>query len=135
MSARKFATITGDLLSRKGEAGPSADRFSVAQQWSLEPPPMPDTQNSSTAPATTLVHAIPASQSVVVSDKAAPTTRIAVRVSDRLHFRMRVAAAQLQMSRQSLISAALEHYLSTVCAAGLPECKCLSSGSGCACAG
>ena len=61
--------------------------------------------------------------------------KIALRLSEAQHFRMRVAAAQLQVTRQSLMSAALDHYLATVCAASLPECKCLGSGKGCNCAG
>jgi len=148
MSDRKFASITGDLLARKGEAGPSADRFAAAQRWKPEPPPMPremGTGGVSVAPAVpeapvsapVLVRPSvqPQPQSIAAPDHSEPTVKIALKLSEAQHFRMRVAAAQLQVSRQSLMSAALDHYLSTVCAAGLPECKCLGSGKGCACAG
>ena len=123
MSDRKFATITGDLLARKGEAGPSADRFAAAQRWKPEPPPMPS------APCASAPVVGPA------PDGSEPTVKIALKLSEAQHFRMRVAAAQLQVTRQALMSAALDHYLATVCAAGLPECKCLGPGKGCACAG
>ena len=136
MSDRKFASITGDLLARKGEAGPSADRFAAAQRWAPEPPPMPremGTGGASAAPV--LVRPAVPVQPIAAPDPSEPSVKIALKLSEAQHFRMRVAAAQLQVSRQSLMSAALDHYLSTVCAAGLPECKCLGSGKGCACAG
>ena len=141
MSDRKFASITGDFLVRKGEAGPSSDRFAAAQRWAPEPPPMPrevGTGSASSAPAIpsapVLVRPSVPPQPVAAPDPSEPSVKIALKLSEAQHFRMRVAAAQLQVSRQSLMSAALDHYLSTVCAAGLPECKCLGSGKGCACA-
>lgn len=136
MSDRKFASITGDLLARKGEAGPSSDRFAAAQRWAPEPPPMPrEMGTGSASPAPVLVRPAVPVQPIVAPDPSEPSVKIALKLSEAQHFRMRVAAAQLQVSRQSLMSAALDHYLSTVCAAGLPECKCLGSGKGCACAG
>ena len=135
MSDRKFASITGDFLVRKGEAGPSSDRFAASQRWAPEPPPMPremGTGSASSAPV--LVRPAVPVQPIAATDQSEPSVKIALKLSEAQHFRMRVAAAQLQVSRQSLMSAALDHYLSTVCAAGLPECKCLGSGKGCACA-
>lgn len=146
MSDRKFATITGDLLARKGEAGPSADRFAAVQRWRPEPLPMPSAPCAVApdvaSPAPMLVRSSSAMPKPVVApapEGTGPTVKIALKLSEAQHFRMRVAAAQLQVTRQALMSAALDHYLATVCAAGLPECKCLGSGSGsgkgCACAG
>ena len=140
MSDRKFASITGDLLTRKGEAGPSSDRFAVAQRWKPEPPSMPremGTGGVADAPVSAPVLVRPAvqPQPIAARDHSEPSVKVALKLTEAQHFRMRVAAAQLQVSRQSLMSAALDHYLSTVCAAGLPECKCLGSGEGCACAG
>lgn len=139
MSDRKFASITGDLLARKGEAGPSSDRFAATQRWMPEPPPMPREMGIggvSEAPVSAPVLVRPAAQPqpIAAPGHSDPTVKIAFKLTEAQHFRMRVAAAQLQVSRQSLMSAALDHYLSTVCAAGLPECKCLGSGTGCACA-
>lgn len=134
MSDRKFASITGDLLSRKGEAGPSADRFAAAQRWKPEPPPMPSAPRAM-ASTPMLVRPPVTPQAVAAPDKIEPMVKMALKLSEAQHFRMRVAAAQLQVTRQSLMSAALDHYLATVCAAGLPECKCLGSGKGWACAG
>lgn len=139
MSGRKFASVTGDLLIRKGNAEPSAARYGGAKHWSPAPPPMPRAVASiapvPSSPLFVRPSAPPPAQPATVSDKSEPMMKIALKLSQGQHFRMRVAAAQLQVSRQALVSAALDHYLTTVCAAGLPECKCLGSGKGCACSG
>ncbi|MDO8423329.1 MAG: hypothetical protein Q7S99_14330 [Parvibaculum sp.] len=127
MSAAKFASITGSLLARKGEAGPSADRQALEERWRPHDVTMPEVRH---APVV-----VPA-QSVA----AEPSLKVAMRLSEAQHFRLRVAAAQLQVSRQALMSAALDHYLSTVCAAGVPSCRCLrasgpANAKGCGCTG
>ena len=127
MSTAKFASVTGSLLARKGEAGPSADRQALAERWQPREVAMPEVRQ---APA-----AMPA-ESVV----AEPSLKVALRLSEGQHFRLRVAAAQLQVSRQALMSAALDHYLATVCAAGVPSCRCLrasdsTNAKGCGCTG
>lgn len=117
MSERKFASITGSLLARKGQAGPSADGETLVHRWQPQretsvapPPPMPVAS--------------------VVPD-ADISVKVAMRLSQAQHFRLRVAAAQLQVTRQSLMAAALDHYLATVCAVGLPDCRCLRSAKAC----
>jgi len=114
MSQTKFASVTGALLSRKGEAGPSADRQSLNERWVPAPQVKPVQVAMPVAPAPAPVSA------------DGPSVKIALRLSEGQHFRMRVAAAQLQVTRQALMSAALDHYLKTVCAAGVPQCRCLS---------
>lgn len=139
MSQPKFASVTGSLLARKGEAGPSADRRAVLERWHPQstptevalppPPPMPK-------PPVTPRPEAPPMQAVVASSASAPSgggVKIALRISEAQHFRMRVAAAQLQVSRAALISAALDHYLANVCAAGVPECRCLNASKACGC--
>ena len=126
MSTAKFASVTGSLLSRKGEAGPSTDRQALTERW--QPPREVCLPEARHAPA-----AIPAA-----SVAAEASLKVAMRLSEGQHFRLRVAAAQLQMSRQALMSAALDHYLATVCAAGVPSCRCLRTSSsrnekGCGC--
>ena len=64
----------------------------------------------------------------VAASVAEASVKIALRLTEGQHFRMRVAAAQLQVTRQALMSAALDHYLKTVCAAGVPQCRCLAAG-------
>lgn len=117
MSDRKFASITGSLLARKGEAGPSAERAALARPWSVP----------SAAPQ---VQPVPAAIAPTAADPAA-SVKVALRLTSAQHFRLRVAAAQLQVTRQSLMAAALDHYLATVCAAGVPQCQCLRSGGVC----
>lgn len=117
MSGPRFASVTGLLLARKGEAGPSSDRLADSARWQKPSPP----------PALVVKAATP------VND-AKLDVKIALRLTDAQHFRMRVAAAQMQVTRQALLSAALDHYLATVCAASVPGCHCLTSGQGCGCA-
>ncbi|MES1991721.1 MAG: hypothetical protein V4441_12330 [Pseudomonadota bacterium] len=112
MSQTKFASVTSALLSRKGEAGPSADRQSLNERWS----PAPQVRRIEVT--------MPAAADIAPVGEA--SVKIALRLTEGQHFRMRVAAAQLKMTRQALISAALDHYLKTVCAAGVPQCRCLA---------
>jgi hypothetical protein len=128
MSAAKFASITGALLARKGEAGPSADGRAGAGRWLAQP----DAATAVTLPPSAPKPKAPAPQASFVPDAAA-SVKIALRLSEAQHFRMRVAAAQMQVTRQALLSAALDHYLATVCAAETPGCHCLTSGQGCGC--
>jgi hypothetical protein len=126
MSSRKFAAMTGSLLARKGEASPSAALpFAMPEVW-RQPAEMPERM-----PEPAPVAAAPAAP-VAVRSVEAPH-KIAMRLSEAQHMRLRVAAAQLQVTRQSLLAAALDHYLTTVCASGRPGCACLRSG-GCGCA-
>tara|TARA_R110000868_G_scaffold350521_1_gene611772 strand:- start:1380 stop:1763 length:384 start_codon:yes stop_codon:yes gene_type:complete len=127
MSTTKFASVTGSLLARKGEAGPSADRQALEERWRPRDAAM----------------SAPVRAPVVVSSEsvaAEASLKVALRLTEAQHFRLRVAAAQLQVSRQSLMSAALDHYLATVCAAAVPSCRCLraaevSNVKGCGCTG
>ncbi|MGV8998583.1 MAG: hypothetical protein ACOH12_16705 [Parvibaculaceae bacterium] len=121
MSQTKFASVTSALLSRKGEAGPSADRHSLSERWQM-PPNVKPVEVAMPMPAAAVV-AAPVVAPVAVSEAS---VKIALRLTEGQHFRMRVAAAQLQVTRQALVSAALDHYLKTVCAAGVPQCRCLS---------
>lgn len=120
MSHPKFAAVTSGLLSRKGEAGPSEDHRSFDERWQKVSPAPPVEVSMPSAPAP-----LP----VVSAPLAEPSVKIALRLTEAQHFRMRVAAAQLQVTRQALMSAALDHYLKTVCAAGVPQCRCLSGAS------
>ncbi|MDO8288785.1 MAG: hypothetical protein Q7T44_06155 [Parvibaculum sp.] len=119
MSQPKFSAVTSDLLSRKGEAVPSAARQSFDERWQKVTPAPPVQLAMPTAPAPVVASA----------PVAEPSVKIALRLTEAQHFRMRVAAAQLQVTRQALMSAALDHYLKTVCAAGVPQCRCLSGAS------
>ncbi len=126
MSNRKFAAMTGSLLARKGEASPSAGpQFVMTDIWRrpVEPP----------APAPGPAMEIEPAPPPFAGRAAAPPRKIAMRLTEAQHLRLRVAAAQLQVTRQALLSAALDHYLTTVCAAGRPDCACLRSGGCCGC--
>lgn len=138
MSNRKFAAITGSLLARKGEALPSAERSFVQPDIWRRPvaAQLPEMRAPVRQPE--MVREMPVPQEPVAFDVAAgageATHRIAFRLTEAQHFRMRVAAAQMQVTRQAFLSAALDHYLATVCSAATPGCNCIGSQSGCGCA-
>jgi hypothetical protein len=129
MSHRKFAAMTGSLLARKGEACPSAEpQFVMPDIWRrpVEPPA------AASGPAPEIEREPDAPPSFAAKPVQAPH-KIAMRLTEAQHLRLRVAAAQLQVTRQALLAAALDHYLTTVCASGRPGCACLRSGGGCGC--
>src|SRR5690606_33177177 len=98
MSQRKFASITGSLLVRKGDAGPSpapqrtAPRDTLANGWA-EPQP--------TAPLAPQPHDM----------GAGLAHRLTLRVDADRFRRLSIAAAQLQTPMQHLLMAALDSHL------------------------
>lgn len=111
MSTRKFASITGSLLARKGEAGPSpatpasAPRDLTPDAW-IDMPRLP----VPAAPDSTL---------------AAAPHRLTFRLDDERHRRLSIASARLQLPAQHLLAAALDRYLSDLCENELKDCACL----------
>lgn len=111
MSSRKFASITGSLLARKGEAGPSpAMRTMTPRDLSPDggdralrlPPP-----------------------SVRERDAAMGPHRLTFRLDDERHRRLSIASARLQTPAQHLLAAALDRYLADLCENELKDCACL----------
>ncbi len=111
MSSRKFASITGSLLARKGEAGPSP------AARTFEPHrPSPDAGDR-TLP-------LP-SPTVRDRDPAAGPHRLTFRLDDERHRRLSIASARLQLPARHLLAAALDRYLAELCESELKDCACL----------
>lgn len=104
MSQRKFASITGSLLARKGEAGasPASPRADLGG-W-------PDT---------------PAAHETAVPH------RLTFRLDAERHRRLSIAAAQLQVPLQQLLATALDRYLATLAETELSGCACLRKSAPC----
>jgi hypothetical protein len=129
MSSRKFAAMTGSLLARKGEASPSSEPYFVV------PPVMREVAREVVREVPQAPVETPPPAEAVPARSAEAPHKIAMRLSEAQHLRLRVAAAQMQVTRQALLAAALDHYLTSVCASGRPDCACLRGEGGCGCAG
>lgn len=111
MSNRKFASITGSLLTRKGEAGPSpatpasAPRDLTPDAW-IDMPRLP----------------VPATPDRTL---AAAPHRLTFRLDGERHRRLSIAAARLQLPMQHLLATALDRYLAALCESELKDCACL----------
>lgn len=103
MSTRKFASITGSLLARKGEAGPSPAARAI--------PPRDLSPDAWIGPSD-LPH------------PAAPH-RLTFRLDDERHRRLAIASARLQLPARHLLAAALDRYLADLCESELKDCACL----------
>lgn len=111
MSTRKFASITGSLLARKGEAGPSPAARALTPRDLT-----PDAGG----------RAIPLPPpSVRDREPAAGPHRLTFRLDDERHRRLSIASARLQLPAQHLLAAALDRYLAELCASELKDCACL----------
>lgn len=129
MSNRKFAAMTGSLLARKGEASPSSEPYFVV------PSIMREVTRDVARDVRQAPVEMPPQMEAAPARSAEASHKIAMRLSEAQHLRLRVAAAQMQVTRQTLLAAALDHYLATVCASGRPDCACLRGEGGCGCAG
>lgn len=118
MSQRKFASITGSLLVRKGDAGPSpapqrsAPREILADSWT-EPEPL--------APLAPQAHDM----------GAGFAHRLTLRVDADRYRRLSIAAAQLQMPMQHLLIAALDNHLAALAENELSGCACMKTEGTC----
>ena len=144
----RFASLHSGLLARKGEALPAAPNRLAAAYYAPEPgqeasdppeaPPV-DTSKSvraaapkRTTPETT---SDPKTTSGPKLRRTAPQSKPArrkttLRLSLDQHRRLRIAAAQLDVSQQNLMSAALEAYLDQISDGQFPACSCLDSRDG-----
>lgn len=107
MSTRKFASITGSLLVRKGEAGPSPAARAIPPR-DLPLDAWPEAQKAPSA----------------LPLPAAPH-RLTFRLDDERHRRLAIASARLQLPAQHLLAAALDRYLADLCENELKDCACL----------
>ncbi|MGA9795104.1 MAG: hypothetical protein WBQ17_06155 [Rhizomicrobium sp.] len=124
MSGR-FATITADLLARKGAAMPSAvvakpllDWTAPVQHW---------------APPVRLAAAEPhgSNHQHLHRDEAHYLRKIQIGLSDHDHERLRILSARKEASRQQIVRDALAAYFKKQAHAYGDECRCLRAGEAC----
>lgn len=102
MSLLDSAPLTEMLLVSKGGAAPS--RYGSAHPIDVDP--------------------------VLPSRRVDVRTRVSLRLDDRRHRRLRLAAAHLRQSAQAVLLAALDHYLDHVVPAAIEGgCRCLEAGA------
>jgi hypothetical protein len=118
----KFASITADLLARKGTAMPSAIAAKSAIDW--------------TAPVEYFAPITPAHQPV--SHHEAPhrdethhLRKIQIGLPDHDHERLRILSARKETSRQQVVRDALCAYFEAHAQAYKGECRCLSGAGTC----
>lgn len=144
MSSGSFATLHGDLLVRKGEAGPSAvkpailhgsdrDEFSAQRRdvWRAEAPPLRhgfgaprDMQSQHQARH----HAL--EEPDAETAQAERKVRATLRISREQLRRLRLASALTDQSQQDLLSRALDERLAALGRGPLRHCKCFRPGGG-----
>ena len=118
MSNRKFASITGSLLVRKGEALPSpASQRRAAPGFAREAWPAAEPDLPAPPP-----HA---------GETGAPR-RLTFRLDNDRYRRLCIASAQMRSPVQHLLTAALDRYLAALCENELAGCSCMREKSGCA---
>lgn len=131
MSHHKFAAITGSLLARKGEAGPSAaPRRDAPEPWRALPPRVMEEAPAARAENAPMPFARTVPQAAPALGEGA-LRKVALRLTEEQHRRMRVVAAQLQMTHQALLAAALESHLANLCDGRLSACSCLGKDKSC----
>lgn len=122
----KFASITADLLARKGTAIPSAIAAKPLVDW--------------TAPVQHLVANRPAPEHVMPHhdsqlhahrDDAHYLRKIQIGLSDHDHERLRILSARKETSRQQIVRDALVAYFESQAHAYKDECRCLSGAGAC----
>lgn len=143
----RYASLHSGLLARKGEALPAGPTRLAAAYYA--PEPVSDAASRSEAPARLTPPPPPAEPDAkprAAGEVVAPPQRqrkpahtpatanssrrkTTVRLSADQHRRLRIAAAQLECSQQSLISEALETLLDQLAAGRLPDCSCLKAGA------
>lgn len=150
--SRKFASITGNLLMRKGEAGPSSGmqlrdplpQHAIRQQeqrpqegrYERAPQPAPAQVVASSRPSP--IVAKPEAPKVT-SSKSAPSSsasaaarhRIALRLNDDQFRRLGIAAARTHLTAQEFLTNALDAYVAALSETELAGCRCLDVGGSC----
>lgn len=122
MSNRKFASITGSLLARKGEAGPSPATLRSAASTDELRAFSPETWIGMPDRPAPALHG---------HDAGAAPHRLTLRLDDDRHRRLCIASARLQTSVQHLVAAALDRYLAALCEDELADCSCLKKRGAC----
>jgi hypothetical protein len=153
MSARKFASITADLLARKGDASPSglvrpskatlawdAQRI-VPEMVSFSPMHAALAQSVSRAPAEAKVpahedeHDSDTVPSVSFADHVPATAdkrhRISLALTTDEHERLGIVAIKRGLTRHQLMRHALDDYFQKLASEYRTQCACVSGSAGC----
>jgi hypothetical protein len=149
--SRKFASITGNLLMRKGEAGPSSGmqlRDPLPQHALRQQEPRPQESRHDRAPLTPVEVAVPRPSPIVAKPEApqpasakpaarpaadaAARHRIALRLNDDQFRRLGIAAARMHLTMQEFLAQALDARVAALAETDLAGCRCLDVGGSCA---
>lgn len=152
--SRKFASITGSLLMRKGEAGPSAGmqlRDPLPQHALRQQETRPQESRHERAPQATpsapdvapprispLVAKPEPVAPIIAKPKSHPSAdtaarhRIALRLTDDQFRRLGIAAARTHMTTQEFLTDALDAHVAMLAETELAGCRCLDVAGSCA---
>lgn len=125
MSSPKFAAMTAELLTRKGNAAPSLFTPSAHAVLSM--------QKDVALPSFTVAHPIaPAEPApLLAADNADRPRRIMVMITHDELERLGIAAIKKGVSRHDIVRGALDSYFRKL-AAELPQaCSCMANGNCC----
>ena len=125
--SNKFAAITANLLSRKGDALPSA-MAKTSIDWHaplpiLDQPPPPRFANGYHHPA--------ADHHGAHDDDHPHLRKIQVGLSDGEHEKLRIVSARVEKSRQQVVRDALALYFEKLGHDYKEQCRCLSAATPC----
>jgi hypothetical protein len=122
MSA-KFASITADLLARKGGAVPSVIAGKPLIDWNAPVQPFTPMHDTAADPR----HEI----HVLHRDEAHYMRKIQIGLSDHDHERLRILSARKETSRQQVVRDALCAYFEKQAHEYREECRCLAAAGPC----
>jgi hypothetical protein len=117
----KFASITADLLARKGGAVPSAVVAKPSIDWSA---PVQHLAASRPEPLPHETHSLH-------RDDAHYLRKIQIALSDHDHERLRILSARKETSRQQVVRDALCAYFENQAREYKEECRCLGAAEPC----
>ncbi len=131
-SNQTSAALTGALLANKGAAAPSGsvssflDEFPTKKPFAEEPQ-VPDMRTVHVAPERPLEKTPPRIVNEAPPLKpTAPRAKLSVRLDSERHLRLKLAAAHLQRSSQTIMLEALDAYLAEAAPAIGGNCVCLN---------
>jgi len=137
MNGSRFASITADLLARKGEAIPSPlakptlDWHNPLRMNGFRPEPAPAPAPMHIAAPETPPPAGIAHSTIPMEEHHHPR-RIQIGLSEEDHERLRIVAARREISRQQAVREALSEYFEKLGHDYRDECRCISGGGSCA---
>ncbi len=125
MSGR-FASITADLLARKGTAMPSAVAAKSSLDWTAAMPHFAAGKPEREPDTHTGADVLPLHR-----DDTHYLRKIQIGLSDHDHERLRILSARRETSRQQIVRDALAGYFEKQAHEYKDECRCLSAAGPC----